>query len=245
MIDRLVLFSPTALFTIHARPAATHPLDIYMYVAHPAILKSALGHSYLYSAHLPNASQCRASLPATHQQRLPKAAMIQHEMQPHRPQDVRTLPPPQARVPRPPLPHNGSCLVILPYSRSAFRGTYFNAPDQEVNTCECTSFFMSPGDPEACLCGHPARYHGPGPRQPAEGELDAGSSDGRPRSRAADILAAGGPGTYVPPVPLFPQPYSARRKSSPLSAAAPESNQSPRASTGVSSPVYQIGRAHV
>ncbi|KAI5792403.1 hypothetical protein DFH27DRAFT_613604 [Peziza echinospora] len=169
--------------------------------------------------------------------------MIQHEMQLHRPQGIRTLPPPHARAqrqspPQSPLPHNGSCLVILPYSRSAFRGTYFNAPDQEVNTCECTSFFMSPGDPEACLCGHPARYHGPGPRQPTEGDLDAESSDSRPRSRAEDILAAGGPGTYLPPVPLFPQPYSARRKSSPLSAFAPESNQSPRASTGVSSPVY-------
>ena len=55
------------------------------------------------------------------------------------------------------MDRSGDCMAILPFSRSAFRGSQ----NIGANKCECNSFFMSPGDPNACLCGHPASCHSP------------------------------------------------------------------------------------
>lgn len=55
------------------------------------------------------------------------------------------------------MDRSGDCMATLPFSQSAFRGNQ----NIGANKCECNSFFMSPGDPNACLCGHPASCHSP------------------------------------------------------------------------------------
>ena len=85
-------------------------------------------------------------------------------------------------------------MVILPFSRSAFRGSQHAGP----NKCECSSFFMSPGDPSACLCGHPASCHNPKP----SGSEASSSNESSP---------------YMPPISMFTQGYAGPMLSPPAS----------------------------
>ncbi|KAF8470563.1 hypothetical protein BDZ91DRAFT_541915 [Kalaharituber pfeilii] len=80
------------------------------------------------------------------------------------------------------MERSGDCMVILPFSRSAFRGTQHNGPSK----CECSSFFMSPGDPSYCLCGHPASCH-----SPKASASESSSKDSSP---------------YIPPISAYTGP---------------------------------------
>jgi len=96
------------------------------------------------------------------------------------------------------MDRSGDCMVILPFSRSAFRGSQHAGP----NKCECSSFFMSPGDPNACLCGHPASCHSPKP----SGSEASSSNESSP---------------YMPPISMFSQGYTGPLLSPPVSVQHP------------------------
>lgn len=126
----------------------------------------------------------------------------QHYHHPHHIRSLREEQPTQENMER-----SGDCMVILPFSRSAFRGSQHAGP----NKCECSSFFMSPGDPNTCLCGHPASCHNPKPT----GSETSASNESSP---------------YMPPISMFTHGYSGGELSPPASVqypSPPRSNSQP------------------
>ncbi|RPB24119.1 hypothetical protein L211DRAFT_207919 [Terfezia boudieri ATCC MYA-4762] len=121
------------------------------------------------------------------------ARFYQHHHQSHQ---ARSLP--EERPKQDNMDKSGDCMVILPFSRSAFRGSQHAGP----NKCECSSFFMSPGDPSACLCGHPASCHNPNP----SGSESSSSNESSP---------------YMPPISMFTQGYAEPMLSPPASVQYP------------------------
>ena len=96
------------------------------------------------------------------------------------------------------MDRSGDCMVILPFSRSAFRGSQHAGP----NKCECNSFFMSPGDPSLCLCGHPASCHSP-------------------TSSGSEVSSSNESSPYMPPISMFTQRYAGPLFSPPPSVQHP------------------------
>lgn len=115
-----------------------------------------------------------------------------HHYQPHH---IRS--PPEEEPTQENMERSGECLVILPFSRSAFRGSQHAGP----NKCECSSFFMSPGDPNSCLCGHPAGCHSTKSPEP-----ESPSNESSP---------------YIAPVSTFQQGYAGPMPSPPASVQHP------------------------
>ncbi|KAF8418830.1 hypothetical protein EV426DRAFT_306452 [Tirmania nivea] len=109
---------------------------------------------------------------------------------------------PEERPGQDSMDRSGDCMVILPFSRSAFRGSQHAGP----NKCECSSFFMSPGDPSACLCGHPASCHNPKP----SGSEASSSNESSP---------------YMQPIPMSTQGYAGPMLSPPASVQHPSPPQ--------------------